>query len=60
MTFKLISILLCSYDLLILDIGSRVLDLLLYSLVAQLVENLPAMQEALVQFLGWEDLLEMG
>ena len=60
MTFKLISILLCSSDLLILDIGSRVLDLLLYSLVAQLVENLPAMQEALVQFLGWEDLLEMG
>ena len=28
------------------------------SLVAQLVKNLPAMQETLVQFLGWEDLLE--
>ena len=27
------------------------------SLVAQL-KNLPAMQETLVQFLGWEDLLE--
>ena len=29
------------------------------SLVAQLV-NLPAMQETLVQFLGWENLLEKG
>ena len=28
------------------------------SLVAQLVKNLPAMREAWVQFLGWEDLLE--
>ena len=27
---------------------------------AQLVNNLPAMQETLVQFLGWEDLLEKG
>ena len=30
------------------------------SLVAQLVKNLPAMQNTLVQFLGQEDLLEMG
>ena len=30
------------------------------SLVAQLVKNLPAMQEILVQFLGWEDPLEEG
>ena len=30
------------------------------SLVAQLVRNLPAMQETLVQFLGWEDPLENG
>ena len=29
-------------------------------LVAQLVKNLPAMQETLVQFLGWEDPLEKG
>ena len=29
-------------------------------LVAQLVKNLPAMQETPVQFLGWEDLLEKG
>ena len=29
-------------------------------LVAQLVKNPPAMQEAPVQFLGWEDLLEKG
>ena len=30
------------------------------SLVAQLVKNLPAMQEALVQLLGQEDSLEKG
>ena len=30
------------------------------SLVAQLVKNLPAMQEAPVPFLGWEDSLEEG
>ena len=28
--------------------------------IAQLVKNLPAMQESLVQFLGWEDALEKG
>ena len=28
------------------------------SLVAQLVKNLPAMQETWVQFLDWEDPLE--
>ena len=32
----------------------------LASLLAQLVKNPPAMQETLVQFLGWEDLLEKG
>ena len=30
------------------------------SLVVQLVQNLPAMQETLFQFLGWEDPLEEG
>ena len=30
------------------------------SLIAQLVRNLPAMQETLVQFLGQEDPLEKG
>ena len=30
------------------------------SLIAQLVKNPPAMQETLVQFLAWEDLLENG
>ena len=30
------------------------------SLVAQLVKNLPAIQETLVQFLGWGDQLEKG
>ena len=29
-------------------------------LVAQLVKNLPAMQETWVQSLGWEDTLEKG
>ena len=30
------------------------------SFVAQLVKNLPAMQETCIRFLGWEDPLEMG
>ena len=30
------------------------------SLIAQLVENPPAMQETPVLFLGWEDPLEKG
>ena len=30
------------------------------SLIAQLVKNLPAMQETPVRFLGWEDLLQNG
>ena len=30
------------------------------SLTAQLTKNRPAMQETLVQFLGWEDPLEEG
>ena len=30
------------------------------SLAAQLVKNLPAMQETMVRFLGWEDPLEKG
>ena len=29
-------------------------------MVAQLLKNLPAMQETLVRFLGWEDPLEKG
>ena len=30
------------------------------SLLAQVVKNLPAMQETLAQFLGWKDPLEKG
>ena len=30
------------------------------SLVTQLVKNSPAMQKALVRFLGWEDPLKKG
>ena len=33
---------------------------ILASLIAQLLKNPPAMQETLVQILGWEDLLEKG
>ena len=33
---------------------------MLYSLVAQLVKNLPAMLETCVRSLGWEDPLEKG
>ena len=45
---------------------ARYLNVLTYllgyqsSLIAQLVKNLPAMQETLVRFLGWEDPLEKG
>ena len=35
-------------------------DLFKASLIAQLVKNLPAVQETPVQFLSWKDLLEMG
>ena len=35
-------------------------DLTFASLVAQMVKNLPAMQETQVQSLGWEDSLEKG
>jgi len=35
-------------------------DLKEQALVAQLVKNLPAMQENWVRFLGWEDPLEKG
>ena len=29
-------------------------------MITQLVKNLPAMQETLVRFVGWEDPLEKG
>ena len=36
-------------------------DLLVsHTLIAQLVKNLPAMQETPVRFLGWEDPMEKG
>ena len=41
------------------DILKR-LDILRASLIAQLVKNLPAMQETPVKFLGWEGVLEKG
>ena len=42
---------------------ARILDsysLLWNSLLAQMVNDLPAMQETWVRFLGWEDPLEEG
>ena len=38
----------------------QILDYLGASLIAQLVKNLPAMQETLVRFLGQDDPLEKG
>ena len=35
------------------------IDIKIY-LIAQLVKNPPAMQQALVQFLGWKDPFETG
>ena len=32
----------------------------IYTLMAQIVKNPPAMQEIWVRFLGWEELLEEG
>ena len=43
-----------------MDIKFNLLGKLLASLIPQLVKNLPAMQETLVQFLGQEDPLEKG
>ena len=42
------------------SVASDSLQLTYTSLLAQLVKNLPAMQETLAGFLGWEDLLEKG
>ena len=48
----------------ILFIPQKIIDLLQSPLgasrIAQLVENLSAMEETPVQFLGWEDPLEKG
>ena len=38
----------------------QILYHLRYSLVGQLVKNLPTVQETCLQFLGWEDPLEKG
>ena len=39
---------------------SDMTEQLTHFLVAQLVKNLPVMQETPVQFLGWKDPLEKG
>ena len=39
---------------------AQLTEILFTSLLALLVKNLPAIQETLVQFLGWEDPLEKG
>ena len=38
----------------------RLISILWASLVAQMVKNLPAMQETQVRSLGWEDPLKKG
>ena len=47
-------------DLFLVSYSLPLVNLSIYSLVAQLVKNLPAMQETQVQCLGWEDPLEKG
>ena len=44
----------------ILDISVYVIQVDGVSLIAQLVKNVPAMQETKVRLLGWEVLLEKG
>ena len=41
-------------------VGVFLMMVVMASLIAQLVKNLPVMQETLVQFLGREDPLEKG
>ena len=48
---------LCNMSTLLFDIHQYTIGALL---IAQLVKNPPAMQETLVQYLGWKDLLEKG
>ena len=50
----------CLLGILYAGQGTTVRALYQDFLVTQLVMNLPEMQETLVQFLGWEDLLEKG
>ena len=45
---------------LLLDSETNSLSAYRTSLIAQLVKNMPAMQETLVQFMGQEDHLEKG
>ena len=47
-------------DLFLVSYSLPLVNLSIYSLVAQLVENMPAMQETWVQSLCWEDPLEKG
>ena len=42
------------------QLSTPVIMWLIRSCIAQLVKNLPAMQETWVQSLGWEDPLEKG
>ena len=49
---------LCNY--LLTHVHAFTLGILSASLVAQMVQNLPAVQEIRVQSLGWDDTLEKG
>ena len=43
-----------------MDMSLSNLRVMVVSLIAQLVKNLPAMQETSVLFLGWEDSVQKG
>ena len=43
-----------------MDMNLSKLRVMMVSLIAQLVKNLPAMQETSLLFLRWEDPLEKG
>ena len=60
-SIRLLNIKIIYFPLLfVLLVSSSFVRIACASLVAQLVRNPPAMQETLVWFLGWEDLLEKG
>ena len=50
----------CVYIYIYIHIYIYIFGYAMASLIAQLVKNLPALQETLVQFLGQEDPLEKG
>ena len=56
--FIILSTLTFQFIALFKKLGESIFDSLITSLIAQLVKNPLVMWEALVRFLGWEDLLQ--